>query len=194
MTKKDVKYRTNGFIIADNAYDEVEDEDNPGTTIKVMRSPDLIYAMIQKECPENLIIALEDLFRDHVNEELTKEFIAKTLWGGPPIGHHKVIKQGRTVKIPYWLNSTRERNIRNSIAEMVTFLSRPIVATSHNTGYVYTLDEEVYTAGLLDLRQRWYTLGLRIAGLERAHDVVKGKRLPDPISDNRFLKQASLGI
>jgi len=193
-SKKEIKFKTDGYDITIRAFREEPDPDNEGKMIQVLRPPDEIYEEIKAECPDNLIIYIDELLSKNPNQYFTKEQLAYILWGGQSLGL-KTTRTNRVIyKTPTWLNSTRERNIRDSIAELVTYLSRPIIASSHEYGYVYATDPSILETGLKDLRKRYNTLGLRLLGLEKAEVKLKAEIELDAISDFRLLRQKSLEL
>lgn len=193
MPKKDTKFRTDGYDITVRAFREEPDPDNEGKTIRSLRPPDEIYAEIEKECPANLILKIDELLSQFPNQYFTKEQLAYELWGGQSLGMKTVRVKGISYNTPTWLNSTRERNIRDRVAELVTYLNRPIIASSHEYGYTWATDPLILESGLRDLRKRHFTLGLRLRGLELAEERVRHEIAIDSIS-NRLLVQKPLRI
>jgi len=195
MPKIDAKYKTLGYDLSKRAFIEQPDPDNPQKTILVQKSPDEIYDEIKANCPDNLIIFIDEIMQEFPDTPLTKDFLAYRLWGGQPLGFKRVKYGNQYFEVPFWINSSRDRNIRDAVGELVQFLCRPIVASSHETGYMYCVnDTATYEKGVADLRQRLNTMGKRLAGLEKGGVIMRNNFQPTPISDNWELKQAKLKI
>jgi len=195
MPKIEPKYKTLGFDLSKRAFNEMQDPDYPGKNILVQKTPDEIYAEIQASSPENLILFVDELLQQYPDIPLTKDFMAFKLWGGPPLGFRTVKYGNQNFDAPYWINSSRDRLIRNAVGDLVEYLCRTIVASSHEVGYTYCVtNTEAYEKGLADLRQRYNTMGKRLAALEKAGVIMRDKLPITPIADNRLLVQKSLGI
>jgi hypothetical protein len=144
------KYHTKGYKIDIRAYRE------DGTK----KTPDEVYADIKANSPDNLLLAVDMYLSQRPGVNVTKEQICMDLYGE--------------------YTDSLDRNVRDAVADLVTYLERPYITTSHEEGYKNCMDVIDLDPGIADLEKRINTSKLRLEGLKASRvRLLEGKqRIP----------------
>lgn len=147
------------------------------------KTPAEIYEEIKRNAPNDLLLRLDEYMKSHQNENVSKQTLAEKLFDEP-----EFLGDG----VATWLTSGRDRNIRDAVADLVTYLHLPIIATSGEKGYRYVTDESEVDAGIADLTKRVATTNARIEGLREAKAVLREKRMNIPVDKTWHPVQSKL--
>jgi len=135
-----------------------------------------IYESIKARTPEDIHLNIKSILTYAIGEEntMTKEDIAHALYKTPC--SHRTDEHGN--QYPVYLNSSRDRQIRDAVAELVIYFDQHIVTDTDNGGFHYAGSTEEIDANIADLQSRCDAIQLRIAGLNRARVKVFNKSRP----------------
>lgn len=151
MSKSTYNYKTKGYKIEIRAFNEDGSK----------KSPDEIYADIKANSPENLLLAVDIFLSARPGVSVSKEQICLSLYGK--------------------YTDSLDRNVRDAVADLVTYLERPYIATSHEEGYKNCLTVEELDPGISDLERRIDTSKLRLDGLRKARMRILDHGQPIPV-------------
>jgi len=138
MSKSSYHYKTKGYKIEIRAFNDDGSK----------KTPDEIYADIKANSPENLLLAVDIYLSSRPGISISKEQICMDLYGK--------------------YTDSLDSNVRDAVADLVTYLERPYIATSHEQGYKNCLTIEELDPGIADLEKRIDTSKLRLDGLHKA--------------------------
>lgn len=157
-------YHTKGYKIEIRAYHA------DGTK----KTPDEVYEDIKKNSPDNLMLAVDMYLSARPGLSISKEKICMDLYGE--------------------YTDSLDRNVRDAVADLVTYLERPYVATSHEEGYKNCLTVEEIDAGIADIEKRYNTTKKRIDGLHAARErLLDGtQRIPVQIPTSFHATESGL--
>jgi len=150
MSQSPYKYHTKGYKIDVRAFNEDGSK----------KTPDEVYADIKANSPDNLILAVDIYLSARPGIFISKEEICNALYGN--------------------YTDSLDRNVRDAIADLVTYLARPYIATSHEEGYKNCLTVEELEPGIADLEKRINTSKARLDGLRSARMMLldHSQRIP----------------
>lgn len=133
------------------------------------KTPAEIYEDIKRNAPNDILLVIDRYLEIHRDEHVSKETLAKVVFKVPAWFEEET-------NAPIWLNASRDRNIRDAVADLVTYLHRPIVATSSEMGYRYVTDETEIDKGIADLAKRVKSTNDRISGLQASKYYIREQR------------------
>lgn len=141
------RFHSNGYKIDIRAFNEDGSK----------KTPDEVYADIKANAPEHLMLAVDIFLSNRPGILVTKEEISNALFGE--------------------YTDSLDRNIRDAVADLVTYLERPYVATSHDAGYLNCTTVDEIDEGIRDIEKRVKTTRLRIDGLHAARTrLLEGRQ------------------
>lgn len=144
-------FKSNGYKIDIRAFNE------DGTK----KTPDEIYQDIKATAPEHLLLAVDIYLSERPGVLISKEQICMDLYGK--------------------YTDSLDRNVRDAVADLVTFLERGYIATSHEKGYMNCVTVEQIDEGINDLNTRINTSKMRLDGLQKARIRKLEHRQPVPV-------------
>ncbi len=143
--------KSNGYKIDVRAFNE------DGTK----KTPDEIYQDIKATAPEHLLLAVDIYLSERPGVLISKEQICMDLYGK--------------------YTDSLDRNVRDAVADLVTYLIRPYSATSHEEGYKNCVTAEELDPGISDLEKRIDTSKMRLEGLKLAQMNLREHRQRIPV-------------
>lgn len=126
-------------------------------------SPREIYADIKEKAPGDILLKVDD-YLSRSKGWVSREKLCVDLFG----------------KFTFSL----DRNLRDAVADLVTYLHRPFIATSNSKGYKYAESDDEIDSGIADLEKRVSTTNQRIAGLREAKYILIEKVNSVPASQS----------
>lgn len=127
--------------------------------------PNEIYESIKEHAPANLPEMIKACLSAHYSDEtVSKEIIAREVF--KTIAGYKVDKDG--YRAPYYLNDTRDRQIRDAVADLVTLTAEPIVTDTVKGGFHMAKEPDEISRNIADCKAREEKIRLRRKGLELA--------------------------